>query len=144
MYLWPSDQRRRIQLQKAQFKSQEGRTPIPYFCYCSVITVDVVNLWFKINDGRGGSPNWAMFSDIWLLLLLCLKSWGVRGAYNHSVLWVIAGLLVKHFVVLTTLWMKEMRNWGRSGITSYCSIVCCESSSWLWLKTGAWGEKSIG
>ena len=70
-------------------------------------------------------------------LLLQLKSWGVRGVYNHSALWVIAGLLVKYFIVLTALWMKEMRNWGRSGMTSYCSIVCCESSSWLRLKTGA-------
>ena len=33
--------------------------------------------------------------------------------------------------------MKEMRNWGRSGMASCCFIVCCESSSWLWLKTGA-------
>ena len=70
-------------------------------------------------------------------LLLQLKSWGMRGAYNHSALWVIAGLLVKHFIVLTDLWMKEMRNWGRSGMTSYGSIICCESSSWLRLKTGA-------
>ena len=70
-------------------------------------------------------------------LLLQLKSWGMRGAYNHSALWVIAGLLVKHFIVLTTLWMKEMRNWGRSEITSCCSIICCESSSWFWLKAGA-------
>ena len=37
------------------------------------------------------------------------------------------------------LWMKEIRNWGRSGMISYCSIVCCESSSWLWLKN--WGMR---
>ena len=70
-------------------------------------------------------------------LLLQLKSWGMRGAYNHSALWVIAGLLVKHFTVLTALWIKEMRNCSRSGMTSYCSIICCESSSWPRLKTGA-------
>ena len=28
-YLWPSGQPGRIQLQKTQFESQEGRTPIP-------------------------------------------------------------------------------------------------------------------
>ena len=72
-------------------------------------------------------------------LLFWLKSWGVRRACNHLALWVIAGLLVKRFMVLTTLWMKEMRMSCRFGITSYCSIVCCESSLWLRLKTGAWG-----
>ena len=41
-------------------------------------------------------------------LLLPLKSWGVRGAYIHS--WFNAGLLVKHFIVLTALCMKEMKN----------------------------------
>ena len=41
-------------------------------------------------------------------LLLQLKSWGMRGAYNHSAPWVLAGLLVTRFIVLTTLWMKEM------------------------------------
>ena len=71
-------------------------------------------------------------------LLFRLKSWGVRGACNHLALWVIAGLLVKRFIVLTTLWMKEMRMSCRFGITSYCSIVRCESSSWLRLKAGAW------
>ena len=35
--------------------------------------------------------------------------------------------------------MKEMRNWGRSGMTSYCSVICNGSSSWLRLKA----EKSI-
>ena len=59
----------------------------------------VVNLWFKISDGIGGKPNWTMY---------------------------IVGLLVKHFMVLTALWMKEMRNWGRSGMMSCCSIVCYE------------------
>ena len=73
-------------------------------------------------------------------LLHLLKSWGVRGACNHLILWVIAGLLVKCFIVLNTLWMKEMRTSCRFGITSYRSNVCCESSSWLRLKTGAWGE----
>ena len=29
------------------------------------------------------------------------------------------------------LWMREMRNWGRFGMKSYCSIVSCESSAWL-------------
>ena len=62
-------------------------------------------------------------------LLFQPKSWVGRGAYNHSALWVIVGLLVKHFIVLTALWMKEMRNWGRSGMTSYCSIVCSGSGS---------------
>ena len=70
-------------------------------------------------------------------LLFQLKSWVVRGVYNDSALWVIVGLLVKYFIVLTALWMKEMRNWGSSGMTSYCSIICYESSSWLRLKTGA-------
>ena len=69
--------------------------------------------------------------------LFQLKSWVVRGADNDSALWVIVGLLVKHFVVLTALWMKEMRNWGRCGMAFYCYIVCCESSSWLHLKAGA-------
>ena len=32
MYLWPSGLRGRIQAQKAQFESREGRTPISYFC----------------------------------------------------------------------------------------------------------------
>ena len=32
------------------------------------------------------------------------------------------------------LCMREMRNWGRFGMISYCSIVCSESSAWLWLK----------
>ena len=32
------------------------------------------------------------------------------------------------------LWMTKMRNWSRFGMTSYCSIVCCESSACLWLK----------
>ena len=31
-YLWPSGQPGRSQLQKTQFESQEGRSPIPYFC----------------------------------------------------------------------------------------------------------------
>ena len=68
-------------------------------------------------------------------LLLQLKSWDMRGAYNHSAPWVLAGQLVTCFIVLTTLWMKEMM-WGRSG-RSYSSIVWCESGSWLRLKTGA-------
>ena len=42
-------------------------------------------------------------------------------------------------MVLTALWMKGMRNWGRSGMTSYCSVICNGSSSWLRLKA----EKSI-
>ena len=42
-----------------------------------------------------------------------------RGAYNHSALWVIVGPLVKHFMDLIALWMKEMKNWGSSGKTSY-------------------------
>ena len=33
-------------------------------------------------------------------LLLPLKSWDVGGACNHSALWVIARLLVKHFYSL--------------------------------------------
>ena len=64
VYLWPSNQHERIQLQKAQFESREGRAPIPSFYKCSVITADVVNLWFKISDRRGRRPNWAMSSDI--------------------------------------------------------------------------------
>ena len=33
-----------------------------------------------------------------------------------------------------------MMNWGRSGMTSYCSVICSGLSSWL--RLGA--EKSIG
>ena len=47
---------------------------------------------------------------------------------------------MKHVIVPTALWMKEMRNSGRSGMTSYCYIVCCESSSWLRLKLGHEGR----
>ena len=43
-------------------------------------------------------------------LLFQVKSWVVRGVCNHSALWVIVGLLTKHFIVLTALWVKEMRN----------------------------------
>ena len=71
------------------------------------------------------------------MFIVPAKFLGREGVYNHSAIWVIVRLLVKHFIVLTALWMKEMRNWGRSGMTSYCSIVCSGSSSWLWLKTGA-------
>ena len=59
----------------------------------------------------------SMISDY--RLLFQLKFWVGRGAYNHSALWVTVGLLVKHFMVLISLSMKEMRNWGRSGITTY-------------------------
>ena len=40
-----------------------------YFHYCGVITADVMNLWFKISDGIGERPNWAMPSDILLLII---------------------------------------------------------------------------
>ena len=73
-----------------------------------------------------------MISDC--CLLFQLNSWVERGAYNHSALRVIIGLLVKHFIVLTVLWMKEMSNWGRSGMTSYFSVIYSGSSSWLQLK----------
>ena len=79
-YLWPSGQPRRSQLQKTQFESQEGRSPIPYFCYCSVITANVVNLWFKTNDSRGRRPNWAISSDIRLLLIAPTKILGREGS----------------------------------------------------------------
>ena len=52
-------------------------------------------------------------------LLFQLKFWFGRGAYNHSALWVIFGLLMKHFMVLIALRMKQMSNWGRSEKTSY-------------------------
>ena len=52
-------------------------------------------------------------------LLFQLKFWVGRGAYNHSALWVIVGLLVKHFMDLIALSMKEMKNWGSSGKTFY-------------------------
>ena len=58
-------------------------------------------------------------------LLFQPKSWVVRETYNHSALWVIVGLLVTHSIVLIALWIKKMRNWGRSEMTSCYSVVCC-------------------
>ena len=63
-----------------------------------------------------------MISDCFSLFQL--KSCFLTGAYNHSAPWVVVGLLVKHFMVLNALSMKEMRNCGRSGMTSYCSVIC--------------------
>ena len=45
------------------------------------------------------------------------------------------GLLVTRFIVLFTQWMKEIRTWGRSEISSYCFFVWWESSSLLRFKT---------
>ena len=59
-----------------------------------------------------------VISDYWLLLQL--KSPGAWGECITS------------------------QNWGRFGMKSCPSVVCCETSSWLVMKTGAWGEKSIG
>ena len=44
-------------------------------------------------------------------VLFQLKSWVIREAFDHSTLWVVVvGLLVKHFIVLTALWMMKMTN----------------------------------
>ena len=37
-----------------------------------------------------------------------------------QLLWATAKLLVIHFIVLSTPWMKKIRTWGWSEITSYC------------------------
>ena len=65
------------------------------------------------------------------------------GHLTIQLLWATAGLLVTRFIVLSTQWMKEMRTWGRSEITSFCFFVWCESSSLLWLKTPPRSEGSI-
>ena len=45
----------------------------------------------------------------------------MRGQHlTVQLLSVTAELLVTHFVVLSTQWMKEMRTWGQSEITSNC------------------------
>ena len=59
----------------------------------------------------------------------------MRGHLTIQLLWATAGLLVTRFIVLSTQWMKEMRTWGWSEITSYCFFVWCEPSSLVWLKT---------
>ena len=58
-------------------------------------------------------PNWAIFMRSDNCLLFQRKSWVMGGGGGH-------------FIVLIALWMKEMTNYDRSGMTSYCSIVCCE------------------
>ena len=40
-----------------------GQNPGTLFLV-GVIIADVVNLWFKISDGIGGRPDWAVSSDI--------------------------------------------------------------------------------
>ena len=59
-------------------------------------------------------------------LLFQLKFWVGRGAYNHSALWVIFGLLVKHFMVLIALSMKEIGIGVGLVRHLMCSIVCYE------------------
>ena len=66
----------------------------------------------------GGRPNWTMSSDIWLLLLQ-MKSPRVWRDY------------------------VTIQNWVKSEMASCCSIVRCETSSWL-VRAEAWEEKSIG
>ena len=59
----------------------------------------------------------------------------MRAHLTIQLLWASSGLLVTRFMVLSTQWMKEMRTWVWSEITSYCFFVWCESSSVLWFKT---------
>ena len=59
-------------------------------------------------------------------VLLQPKSWVVSGACNHSALWVIFGLLVKHFMVLIALSMKEIGIGVGLVRHLMCSIVCYE------------------
>ena len=66
---------------------------------------------------------------------------GARGEHlTIQLLWATVGLLVTRFIVLSTQWMKEMRTWDRSEITSYCVYVWCESSLLLRLKSQSSGE----
>ena len=74
MYLCPGGQSGRIQPQKTQFESWEAEPQHPIY------TADVVNPWSKTNDGGGGSPNWAISSDIWLLLIALAKILGRDGS----------------------------------------------------------------
>ena len=50
------------------------------FLLMGVIAADVVSLWLKINDRRGGRPNWATSSDIWLLIIAPAKVPGHEGS----------------------------------------------------------------
>ena len=63
---------------------------------------------------------------IWVCLsrlLLRLKSPSLRGHLTIQLLWVTTGLLVTHFIVLSTQWIKELRTWGQTEISSYCFFV---------------------
>ena len=71
-----------------------------------------------------------------LCLLLQLEYWGTRGISHHLAFAGNCRTISHSFIVLSAKWMKEMRKWGQSEIKSYCFVVCCETSSLLWLKTG--------
>ena len=71
------------------------------------------------------------------MLIASAKFWRVRKASHHLVFMGNYQTISHMFysIVPSTQWMKEMRMWGSSEITSYCFCVWCESSSLLRLKT---------
>ena len=120
VYLWPNDQRGRIQLQKAQFEPQEGRSPIP----CSLL----MRCYYRWCGELMVQDEWRYRWEAWLdcvqlnLIIDYGSCWSPRewGEY------------------------VTIQNSGRSGMTSCCSVVYCETSSWLGLRAGAWGKKRVG
>ena len=112
VYLWPSGQRGRIQSQKAQFASREGRTHIPYsllmWCY------------YRWCDELMVRDKWR---DSWETWLSCLQ-WYLIIDYCSS---LSPGAWGEYI---------SIQNWGRSGMTSCCSVVCCETSHSLGWELG--------
>ena len=78
--------------------------------------------WFKFG----------IYLSIFIRLIASIK---ILEHITVQLSWATTRLLVTRFIVQSTQWMKEMRMWGWSEISSYCFFVWCESSSFLRLKS---------
>ena len=112
MYLWSGGQQGIMQPQKSQFEPRECRTPIPYFL--------LIRCYYRWCGELMVQDKW---QDRWEAWLGCIQ-WYLIIDYCSS--WS-PGAWGKYITI---------QKWGRSWMTSCCSVIYCETSSWLGWKLG--------
>ena len=90
---------------------------------------------FGNENPKTTSLQWFKFGIYLSIFIRLIASIKILEHITVQLSWATTRLLVTRFIVQSTQWMKEMRMWGWSEISSYCFFVWCESSSFLRLKS---------
>ena len=78
---------------------------------------------FGNENPKTTSLQWFKFGIYLSIFIRLIDSAKILEHLTIQLLWATAGLLVTHFIVQSTQWMKERKTWGWSEISSYYFFV---------------------